>query len=245
MENVKENIKEKNTIKDTKEKIVVANDGLNFFERILELNRKYSIWEIVKSSLVCVFIVFVGYTMLNPTWVIDRYEEIKQIEHSGDLNQRFNQTEKVNAELENIMNKLHAERAFFIEYHNSVKSLEGAPFAFGSMDFETTSDGIQFIGDEYTNFSLTKYRLVNYLFNNSILIGNIDEIKDIDKRLYMKLQSNEIKQIALIEVEGTETPMGILGVTWSKHDVMSTYKEQIKKEIRSGAVRISLLLSKK
>ena len=33
MENVKENASEKNIVKDTKEKIVVANDGLNFFER--------------------------------------------------------------------------------------------------------------------------------------------------------------------------------------------------------------------
>ena len=239
---------EKNTkidLKETKEKVVIANDGLRFFERILELNRKYSLLEIFKSVFVTIFIIVVGITLINPNWVVEKYKEHEKATHSEELNKRFEQTQLVNHELEVMMSKLHADRSFFIEYHNSVKSLEGAPFAFGSMDFETTSDEIVFIGDEYTNFSLTKYRMVNYLSNHLLFIGNVSEIEPIDKRLYMKLLSNDINQIALIEVEGTETPLGILGVTWSKHDVLSTYKDQIKKEMRAGATRVALILSKK
>lgn len=235
---------EREEIEVIKEKVVVTNGGLNIFERILELNRKYSFMEIMKSVFITLFLVFIGYTMYNPTWMVDRYKEMEKNKHTEELHHRFEKTKLVNYELENIMNKLHAERSFFIEYHNSVKSLEGAPFAFGSMDFESTTNGAVFIGDEYTNFSLTKYPMVNYLYDHLIFVGDLSEMEGIDKRLAVKLKTNEIKQIALIEVEGTDAPLGILGVTWSKHDVMATYKEQIKKELRGGSVRISYILNK-
>lgn len=252
MENVNdtpkiERIREKKEeVEVTKEKVVVANNGLNIFERILELNRKYTFGEIMRSILITVIVVFfgfIGYALYNPSWMMERYREVEKVKHTEELHKRFKETKLINSELKDIMHKLHADRAFFIEYHNSVKSLEGAPFAFGSMGFETTSDDALFIGDEYTNFSLTKYPMVNYLYDNLLFVGEITEIDGIDKRLSIKLQSNDIKQIALIEVEGTEVPLGILGITWSKHDVMSTYKEQIKKELRSGSVRISFILN--
>ena len=124
---------------------------------------------------------------------------------------------------------------------NSIKSLEGAPFAYGSMNFEETTDGVDFIGDEYTNFSLAKYKLVHYLYENLIYVGDVEGIEEIDRRLYLKLVSNGIKQIALIEVEGVETPLGILGVTWSKHDVMSEHKDAIKRDLRSYSVKIAYI----
>lgn len=245
MENVKENAGEKNIVKDTKEKIVVANDGLNFFERILELNRRYSLWEVVKSLFVMAFVIWFGVLMLNPTILFDRYDKINKEKHAYELKHRFDKSKEISTELQLLMNKLHADRTFFIEYHNSVKSLEGAPFAYGSMDFEETNDGVDFIGDEYTNFSLTKYKFVNYLSENLLFVGDISEMENIDKRLYLKLVSNEIKQVAFIEVEGTENPLGILGVTWSKHDVMATHKDAIKKEMRANAVKLAFILNKK
>ena len=114
---------EKNTkidLKETKEKIVIANDGLRFFERILELNRKYSLLEIFKSVFVTIFIIIVGVTLINPNWVVEKYKEHEKATHSEELNKRFKQTQMVNHELEVMMSKLHADRSFFIEYHNSV-----------------------------------------------------------------------------------------------------------------------------
>lgn len=233
--------KEKETIASTKEKIVVASDGLSFFERVLALNRQYSIWEIIKTMFTMAFVIWFGFLAINPTYLIEKYEARQKKEHTEELHKRFNRSKELTSELTVLLNKLHADRAFFIEYHNSIKSLEGAPFAYGSMNFEETAEGIDFIGDEYTNFSLAKYKLVQHLYENLIYVGNIEGIEDIDRRLYLKLVSNGIKQIALIEVEGTDTPLGILGVTWSKHDVMSNYKDAIKRDLRSYSVKIAYI----
>lgn len=234
-------VKKEPTIAETKEKIVVASDGLSFFERLLVLNRQYSIWEIIKTLFTMAFVIWFGYLAINPSYLFDKYDEIRNREHTEELHKRFDSSKELTAELSILMNKLHADRAFFIEYHNSIKSLEGAPFAYGSMNFEETADGVDFMGDAYTNFSLAKYKLVNHLYENLLYVGEVDGIEPIDRRLYLKLVSDGIKQIALIEVEGVDAPLGILGVTWSKHDVMTEYKDSIKKELRSYSVKIAYI----
>lgn len=72
-------------------------------------------------------------------------------------------------------------------------------------------------------------------------VGDVKGLEVIDKRLSLKLVSNGIEQIALIEVEGIDAPLGILGVTWSKHDVMKDYKDSIKKELRSFSIKIAYI----
>lgn len=245
MENVKDTQKNIDIIKDTKEKITVVGEGVTLFERLLSLSKQYSLWDIIKTLLIAIMVVYTGFMMLNPTYLFEKYNEMMADKHKMELTERFTQSRLVSSELAIIMNKLHADRAFFIEYHNSVKSLQGAPFAYGSMDFEEVSDGIDYIGDEYTNFSLTKYKFVSFLSDNLLFIGNVEDIEPIDKRLSLKLMSNEVKQIALIEVEGTEHPLGVLGVSWTKHDVVEEYYNEIKKEMRSGAIRLALILDNK
>ena len=234
-------VKKEPTIAETKEKIVVASDGLSFFERLLVINRQYSIREIIKTLFTMAFVIWFGYLAINPTYLFEKYDEIRSREHTEELHKRFDSSKELTTDLSILMNKLHADRAFFIEYHNSIKSLEGAPFAYGSMNFEETADGIDFMGDAYTNFSLAKYKLVNYLYENLLYVGEVEGIEPIDRRLYLKLVSDGIKQIALIEVEGVDAPLGILGVTWSKHDVMKEYKDSIKKELRSYSVKIAYI----
>lgn len=243
MENIKES-KKGEIIEDTKKKIVVAGEGLTLFERLLKVSKEYSLWDILKTILIAIMVFLLGFMMLNPLFLVERIDEINKAKHTTELNLRFQQTKEITSELQILLNKMHADRAFFIEYHNSVKSLEGAPFAFGSMDFEETQEGIDFISDEYIDFSLTKYKFVNYLNSNMLFVGNIEEIENIDKRLYLKLSSSGVKQIALIEVDGIDTPNGILGVTWSEHDVLSNYRDNINKELRNSSIRLSYILNK-
>ena len=43
------------------------------------------------------------------------------------------------------------------------------------------------------------YKFVNFLCENLLFVGDLNEIEKIDKRLYLKLLSNDIKQVAFIE----------------------------------------------
>ena len=212
---------------------------------MLAICKKYSFLDIIKTLFISILVIYVSFFALNPTYIFDKYEESKDDKHKIELTERFTQTRAVNTELTSILNKTNADRVFFIEYHNSVKSLQGAPFAYGSMDFEEVKNGIGYIGDEYTNFALTKYKFVSYLNEHLIFVGLLDEIEEIDRRLYLKLLSNDIKHIALIEVEGTEHPLGVLGVSWTQDSESMSKENEVKRELRSGALRLALILDNK
>lgn len=236
-----------NLVKETKEKIQVISEGTTLFERLLAISKKYSFWDILKTLFISILVVYMSFLFMNPSYIFEKYTKLMEDKHKVELSERFAQSRVVSNELSLMLNKTNADRVFFIEYHNSVKSLQGAPFAFGSMDFEEVAEGVDFIGDEYTNFSLTKYKFVSYINEHLIFFGPVENIEEIDRRLYLKLLSNDIQYIALIEVEGTEHPLGILGFSWTidNFDDAAKKENEIKKELRSGALKLALTLDNK
>ena len=184
------------------------------------------------------------FSLHNQHIFFEKYNEYQEKKHTEELNERFDQIKSVNSRLNDVLYELHADRSFFIEYHNSVKSLEGAPFAYGSMSFEKLHNNrnVIFMADEFTDFTLTKYETVLYLCEHKIFIGTIDDLKKIDARLAAKLKTNNVTQIAIIEVWGNQQPLGILGVTWGEHEVLSTYSEEIDRIMRQRAADLRSIL---
>lgn len=225
---------------EIKAKVAIASDSLTLFERVLGIVKNNSFHTIFKA----IFFIFLIYCMIDPMWVIDRYEEIKSKRHAIELSERFDQSTNVSNELCRLVKVMGANRAFFIEYHNSVKSLEGAPFAYGNMSFEEIDDRSDYISDEYSDFMLTKYKAIKYLYDKWYFIGPLDNLEEVDRRFYLKLSSDNIKYIAMVQVEGVDQPIGCLGVTWSDDfDCNNMNVEGIKKELRTSSLKIALMLS--
>lgn len=232
-------------LQENKEKVTIIDSGVSTFGRMVDIVKNNSLWTIFKTFVVAVFFGLLAFIILNPTYIFEKYQEYEDKKHSEELAERFDRMEELNGELSEVLMELHADRAFFIEYHNSVKSLQGAPFAYGSMSFEKLHPNrdVMFLADEYSDFPLTKYETVSYLYDNKIFIGNIEELSAIDKRLATKLQASNVTQVALIEVWGDNQPLGILGVTWGEHEVLSTYGEQIKNIIHQHSYKVRSILN--
>lgn len=244
MEKNKDN-NELNNLNEIKEKITVTNDGVGLFERFLIISKQYTLKEILKACAVAIIICSVGFLIVNPTYFFEKYEEYEKEKHATELTERFNLTKEVNSTLQDGLYELHADRIFFIEYHNSIKSLQGAPFAYGSMSFEKihSNRNVIFMGDEFTDFPLTKYDMVSFLYDKKFFIGTIEDLSKIDERLACKLKTNDVTQAVLIEVWGDNQPLGILGATWSNYEVLSTYRTQIEYVIRNKAAQIRTILN--
>ena len=218
-----------------------TSTGVSLLERVLKITKNYSFIEIIKAIVV---IMFMGYTMVftfNPDYIFNKYESKKAKEHSENLMMRLNNSVVVKTELENLLHSTEADRAFLIEFHNSIKSVEGFPYAYGSMNYEVVRDSVDYISDEYTNFSLTKYDFIPYMLKNNLYIGDIEAIKSIDNRLYYKFLSNNINDMALIVIEGVELPLGILGISYCNNEMNNM--QDIKAILRKEALKISLHLT--
>ena len=234
-----------NIVEETKGKISVVDNGVSMFERIINVVKNNSIWTLIKSLLFMIFFGVIIFFFTQPSYFFEKYNEYQEKKHTEELNERFNQMSMVNTELNDLLYELHADRAFFIEYHNSVKSLQGAPFAYGSMSFEKlhSNRNVIFMADEFSDFPLTKYDAVTYLYKNKMFIGTIDDLRNIDDRLATKLETSNVTQIAIIEVWGNQQPLGILGVTWSEHEVLTTYSDAIDRVMRQRAADIRTILN--
>lgn len=222
-------------------KLDTISNSTGIINKIVELYEKYGFKKIFKAILCAVAIGYICFFALNPTYFLDRWNEKQTEKHTKEITQRFELTNNINNEIERIKDKLGADRVFVIEFHNSVKSIEGFPFAFGSMNFETCQDSVMYVSDEYTNFNLSKYKMISYIYNNSVFFGSVDEVKPIDNRLYLKFLSNDAKEIGLITIEGTKNPIGILGITYTSEENRDWSK--IRATLRQESVRIALLYS--
>lgn len=242
------NTNTKNTeqmLQENQEKVTIIDSGISTFGRMIEIVKNNSLWVLLKTLVVTLFFGLIIFTVLNPTYVFERYQEYEEKKHSQELAERFDRMEQLNRELNETLMELHADRTFFIEYHNSVKSLQGAPFAYGSMSFEKLHPNrdVVFMADEYSDFPLTKYETVTYLYEKKIFIGTVDELMKIDKRLATKLKTSSVTQVALIEVWGNDQPLGILGATWGEHEVMKTYGDKIKEVIYQHSHKVRSILN--
>ena len=225
-----ENNTNKEILQENKEMVTIIDSGVSTFGKMIDIVKNNSLWTLFKTFVVTVFFGILIFITLNPSFVFERYNKYEEEKHSKELEERFERMDELNDELGDVLMELHADRVFFIEYHNSVKSLQGAPFAYGSMSFEKLhpNRNVVFMADEYTDFPLTKYETVSYLYDQKVFIGTTKDLMLIDKRLASKLAVSNVTQVALIEVWGERQPLGILGATWSEHEVLSTYKDKIK-----------------
>lgn len=242
------NTNTKNTeqmLQENQEKVTIIDSGISTFGRMIEIVKNNNLWVLLKTLVVTLFFGLIIFTVLNPTYVFERYQEYEEKKHSQELAERFDRMEQLNRELNVTLMELHADRTFFIEYHNSVKSLQGAPFAYGSMSFEKLHPNrdVVFMADEYSDFPLTKYETITYLYEKKIFIGTVDELMKIDKRLATKLKASSVTQVALIEVWGNDQPLGILGATWGEHEVMKTYGDKIKEVIYQHSHKVRSILN--
>jgi hypothetical protein len=241
----KDTVKNELVPQEKQEKVTIIDSGISAFGKLINLVKNNSLWVLLKTLVVSAFFGLLIFIITNPTFIFEKYKEYEERRHSMELSQRFNKMEILNRELSETLMELHADRAFFIEYHNSVKSLQGAPFAYGSMSFEKIHPNreIVFMADEYSDFPLTKYETVTYLYENKVFIGTIDDLMNIDKRLATKLKASNVTQVALIEVWGDNQPLGILGVTWSEHEVIDTYGDKIRDAIYQHSNKIRNILN--
>ena len=232
-------------LQENQEKVTIIDSGISTFGKMIDIVKNNSLWVLLKTLLITLFFGLIIFIILNPGYVFDRYIEYEEKIHSKELAERFDRMENLNTELNELLMELHSDRAFFIEYHNSVKSLQGAPFAYGSMSFEKLhpNRNVIFMADEYSDFPLTKYEMVTYLYDKKFFMGTITELMTIDKRLATKLNASNVTQVVLIEVWGNNQPLGILGATWSEHEVIDSYGDRIKEVIYRHSHKVRSILN--
>lgn len=204
--------------------------------KVMEMLNKYSAKKMLQGILIVFVIIFMGIFAFKPESIFKSYDEYKERTHAERMNKRTNNTPLIQAELNSLRSKYDASWVSVWELHNNTNNLDGLPFIFASLNYESMNPGLVPIAEQFDNVRLSLYPISTYLRQHEMWYGDVEQLKDIDYSAYYRAKALGISYLGfkLMNVDGA--PNAVLsfafveGVTLPDMDdfvqswVMSSYK---------------------
>lgn len=208
----KNKIEEKQVV-ETPQDVEVVDATLGFFEKLMEMSRKYGFVKMFFGVFFFVFFSYMAYIAVNPRVIFERYEKYVAEIHSNSVDFRMESTPIIRAYLNQLVAETGAERAYILEFHNGKSNPTGLQWQFGDLTF--INDGTDDISDEIQNVSLARYTFANLVHMHGCWAGRIEELVSIDERFYNRMRLNGGVYYAFQMIYGVDMKeIGILGISF-------------------------------
>lgn len=225
------------------DKIEVVDKGLGVFERLVNFFGQHSVWEILKTLFLSVLIGYTIYLSLNPDIIFSAYEKWKKTEHTEAIENSMKNSVLIQNELETLRERVGADRVLLLSYHNTTSSLVGVPYIFLTAEAESIGSGTHPVAEGYERVKTSLYPFVNYLNRETYFCGDIEELRNIDKALAYRLEGNDVRHFAAMNIEG-EQPLGVLFISYTDEIGENHKCSDVKDMILRSAGRLAIYLSK-
>lgn len=225
------------------DKIEVVDKGLGVFERLVNFFGQHSVWEILKTLFLSVLIGYTIYLSLNPDIIFSAYEKWKKTEHTEAIENSMKNSVLIQNELETLRERVGAQRVLLLSYHNTTSSLVGVPYIFLTAEAESIGSGTHPVAEGYERVKTSLYPFVNYLNRETYFCGDIEELRGIDKALAYRLEGNDVRHFAAMNIEG-EQPLGVLFISYTDELNKNHKCSDVKDMILRSAGRLAIYLSK-
>lgn len=197
-------------------------ESLSFLYAIHEYFVKVGYLKAIYETIIIVFIGLGVYFAANPEKIFEKYDKYTEYKHNKSFKQRIEVTPLVQVQLDKLSLESKCLRAFVIEMHNGKYNSAGLSFNYGMLTYESTRDSVESIREDYYDFSLDRYPVLLEVYKNGYWSGSVEELCKIDKKLSLRLQSNNAEYIALSMIYGKDENIGFIGVTYSNDDIYSS-----------------------
>lgn len=215
--------------------------GIGILDKVLAMVEKYKIKTIFKGIFITLLIAATIGFISNPTYIFEKYKEWEDMQHKQQLEMRLQNTNKINNLLDKSLYKMDVDRIILLECHNGNVGVGGLPFAKATATFEVLNDDTYPVAQQYQGVNLSLMPFASYLFEKGYWYGNVDEMMEIDKGLCYKMKSNNTEHFAACVIEGVDTPLAFLFVSFNKIENNHNCKE-IRENLRHLSLEIALLL---
>ena len=239
----KQNLSQENTNKETI-RDYKPNIYISWLQDMLKIVDQYGFFKILKTLFIFLISSYFIYLTFNPEVIINKYVKYQTEQHDNAVAYRIKNEPKIRMHLKELLMETSADRAFIIELHNGTNNTSGLPFIYWDMSYEEVKNGVSHIDEDYRDFSLQRFMFFNQLFNDGSWYGNIDELKTIDPKLSLRLESNGVYEIGAVVMYGHEKEIGFIGISFTE-DTNPHDRTQMKKIIRKYCQRVSPLLDAK
>lgn len=211
-----------------------ADTVMTWVDKFLKLIHKYSAKKILEAMLFVVLLVFLGIFTFKPETVFKSYEDYREKQHTERMDTRNNNTPLIQSELDNLRIRYGASWVSVWELHNNTNNLEGLPFIFASLNYESMKPGIIPIADQFDDVRLSLHPLSTYLRKHEMWYGDVESLLTIDYSAYYRAKALGIKYLGfmLMDVEGA--PNAILSFAFTENDELPDEKDFVQAWTRSS-----------
>lgn len=219
------------------------------FEKVIGGMEKHGMKKVISTLFIIIFFMIFDcfLNMVQLPSVIHHYLETEVEQHNQENSQRETIDPMVRQQLLKEIIDLNCDRAFLFEMHNGVSNPSGLPFRYCEMTYEELGNKATYdVSDEYDRVNMSKYPIFTYLKENTIFIGTISDLIKIDNKMGLRMKHNDVKYLALKLISGTDSPLGVVGVSYCNDSVFSTQQNsQIMADLANYGDKISTLIDAK
>ena len=223
-------------------KIKKTEKGLGWLERIMQLVEKHSIFQFIKAFFIILITALIIGFISNPGWLFEQYKKWEDDNHKIEMAISEKNNVLLQAEVEALLWKTNADRVILLSYHNTKKSLAGAPYIYLTAVNEYFRDGVAPVAEGYSAVKTSLYPMINYISSKGFFCGDIEDLRTIDKALAYRMEGNDAKHLAMLQIEG-DVPLGVLVVTYT--DVPNHNCSEVETLMRKSALKIGILMENK
>jgi hypothetical protein len=199
-----------------------ANGLLGWVEKILCLINNYGFKKILQAIILigtCA-IFFVVFDAIREENLVRQILIQGDSDHTTASQVRKEVDPKITKTLTRMLYSMDADRVSVLEMHNGKENPTSLPFLYCDMTYEETRDDITYVSEEYEDLNMSKFQFPSFLYKNKIFYGHIDEIIEIDKKLGLRLEMNDVKYIGMVLIR-TSTDIGFITISWMEKPNMS------------------------
>lgn len=186
------------------------NGTANIVEKFLGMIDKFGIRKILEAMLLVVLFVFLTIFAFKPETVFGAYDKYRENQHTERMAERLDNTPLIQKALDDYRHDVDASRVAIFELHNSTNSLDGMPFLFASMTYESINPGLMSAAMEFDNVRLSLYPIATYLREHEVWYGKVDDLDQIDHIAWQRLKILNAKYVAFRLLENERVPNAVV-----------------------------------
>lgn len=194
---------------------------MNLISSVKDMSESLSKNGFLKTLFGAFMTGFVSYAMvliMNPSSMFEKFNDYQAKQHSESMARRMEITPIITEYLKQMVLELNCRRACVIEFHNGKNNAAGLSFIYGSMTYEAKQNDADSVLEDYAEFSLDRFPFIIECFKTGYWYGSVEDLKDIDMRLYHRLKSNGANTFAAQKVYGSTDDIGIMIVSYGPED---------------------------
>lgn len=189
---------------------------ITLMERVHEFIKKNGLKGAFTSLLTLFIAVSIGYYMLNPDVIYDKFMDYTTEKHEERIKQRLKADTEIRSLLTMFRSDINGERAYILEAHNGGSNLTNLPFLYADLTYMDPKNKYEYIETEYKNFNLSRYPWASYVMEHGWWFGPIDDILECDPELYYRLKKEGVGYMGMYVMYGTTgLPSACLGVVFN------------------------------